>query len=456
MNDSSHPWSDPLSNPPRKRLGITSQAGKAHLLGIGGAGMSPIAEVLLARGWQVSGCDERESASTRALVDQGAQIWTSGHDPGHIRGQDLFVHTSRLNPAAQRERDAASRAGARVLMRAEMLAELVAASRSIGVAGTHGKTTITAMVGHILRVAGLDPIVLVGDGRSSRVGSGDVLAAELDESDAKLPLYRPQVAVVTNVEFDHSDFFVDLQAVQDSFRSFLTGLPSQARVITCADDPWLREQPLQVDRITYGFAAGATYCVRPEGKIELAGGHSVPLRLAVPGRHNLQNAAAAVAAAAEVGVSPEAAAAALTSFAGAKRRLERLGTWRGATIYDDYGHLPAEVNVTVEAARELPHRRLILIFQPHRYSRYVDLWEQFAPPLGTADRTVVTEIFAAGETNPNGVSAAGLAARAGATFVADLEEARSWLEREVQEGDLVLLMGAGDIRRLGDELAQPG
>jgi UDP-N-acetylmuramate--alanine ligase len=431
---------------------------RIHLLGVGGVGSAPLAEILLARGCRVSGCDVRETAETRALAEKGARIVIGENDPVHVEGQDVLVHTTRLGPAARREKEAAEQAGLTVLNRPQLLSELVAAHDSIGIAGTHGKTTTTAMIGHVLVAAGWDASLLVGDGRSSRVGAGPALVAELDESDRTLPLHRPRLAVVTNVEFDHGDYYRDLEDVRRCFTAFIEGLPGDGLALLCADDPWLRDRAegaAGARRLTYGYAEHAGYRCHPGGEVERDGRRLARLRLRVPGRHSLQNATAALAVAVERGVAPDAAAAALASFTGAKRRMERLGSWRGAVLYDDYGHLPTEVRVTVNALRELPHRRLVLVFQPHRYSRYLEARDQLVPAVAEADRTLVTEIYGAGEPNPGGVSSAGLARAAGCGFAPDLPAARAWLEREVRAGDLVLLMGAGDIRSLGDELAQP-
>jgi UDP-N-acetylmuramate--alanine ligase len=426
---------------------------KAHFLGIGGVGMLPLAEIVLARGWEVSGCDLKDSDPLRKLAAKGVEIALTGNDPSHVASHDLLVHTSRLSPAGMREKERAKSAGMRVQTRAELLAGLISHSRTVGVAGSHGKTTTTAMVGHILTEIGWDPSALIGDAFSSRVGAGSTLVAELDESDASLPLHRPEIAIVTNVELDHQDYFQDLEALRRCFDAFLDGLPEGGLPILCADDPWL-SQRRGSRRLTYGFAPEADYRCHSGGQIDRGGRPLARLKLRVPGQHNLQNATAALAVAVELGVEPVQAAEALASFAGARRRLERLGAWRGATIYDDYGHHPTEVRVTVEAARELPHRRLLLLFQPHRYSRYMAMREDFLPVFAAADRTLITEIYGAGEENPDSVSSASLAAEASCDFVPTLEDARIWLENEVNEGDLVLLMGAGNIRSLGEKLAQ--
>ncbi len=431
---------------------------RVHLMGAGGAGVSALARVFLARGDEVSGCDVRESATTRQLAAEGVRV-AIGHDPAHATGQDALVYTGAIRGAGLDELAAARAAGVRVLSRAEVLAELIAGGDAVAVAGTHGKTTVTFMIGHVLAAAGLDPTVLVGDGSSSRAGHGRWLVAEADESDGSLALHRPAHAVLTSVEFDHPDHFAGVEEVDALFRSFLACVPGVAAV--CADYPRAAAMPAGGRRVTYGFAAGSDYrCVDVPGGASrvLRGGEPLAeLRLAVPGAHNRQNATGALALAVELGVDPVLAADALATFPGAHRRLERLGTWHGATVYDDYGHHPTKVRATLAAARELGHRRLILVFQPHRYTRYQALREEFADSLRGADAVVVTEIYAAGEENPGGVSAVDLAMRVPrARFAADLGSARDHLEDLVGEGDLVLLMGAGDIWRLGDDLAHPG
>jgi UDP-N-acetylmuramate--alanine ligase len=427
---------------------------RVHLLGIGGAGVSALARVFLARGDRVSGCDVKVSATTRALEGDGAEVLV-GHDPRHVVGQDLVVYSGAVSESSG-EVEAARAAGARVLSRPQMLAELISASESIAIAGTHGKTTVTFMVGHVLATAGLDPSVLVGDGLSSRGGRSHWLVAEADESDGSLALHRPRHALLTSVEFDHPDHFRDLEQVDDLFRRFLAVVPGVA--VVCADYERALAMPVAGRRVTYGFAAEADYRCEAIGErmfhVLRRGEPLVELKLQVPGRHNRQNATGALAMAVELGVDAEVASAALSSFPGAHRRMERLGTWRGASVYDDYGHHPTKVRETLAAARELGHRRLILVFQPHRYSRFQALRDEFAVSLQAADAVIVTEIYAAGEDNPGGLSGVDLAMRVPrARFAPDLGSARQQLEELVGDGDLVLLMGAGDVWKLGDELA---
>ena len=430
---------------------------RVHLMGIGGSGVSALAHLFLARGVAVSGCDVRESHTTRQLAAEGAWI-AIGHDPAHARGQDLLVYIGTIHSQTEEVR-AARAAGVRVLTRAQLLAELIADSDGIVVAGTHGKTTVTYMAGHMLAAAGLDPTVLVGDGSSSRAGCSRWLVAEGDESDGSLTLHRPEHGILTSVEFDHPDHFANLDQVDSIFRDFLAVIPGVA--VVCADYPRAVAMPAGGRRVTYGHAEAADYrCVEgAEGRfvVERHGVSLGELRLMVPGAHNRVNASGVLALAIELGIEPRVAAEALSSFPGARRRMERLGTWKGASLYDDYGHHPTKVRVTLAAARELDHKRLVLVFQPHRYSRYLALRNEFADSLRGADAVVVTEIYGAGEQNPAGLSGAELASLVpGARFAPDFTAAREHLEGLVRPGDLVLLMGAGDIRSLGDELAHAG
>jgi UDP-N-acetylmuramate--alanine ligase len=361
--------------------------------------------------------------------------------------------------AGSGELEAARASTARVLTRAEMLAELISGSESVAVAGTHGKTTVTFMVWHILTAAGWDPSVLVGDGLSSRAGQGSWLVAEADESDGSLALHRPRHAILTSVEFDHPDHFRDVEQVDALFRRFLGVVPGVS--VVCADYERALAMPVAGRRVTYGLAPGADYRCEVVGErmfhVLRRGETLTELKLQVPGRHNRQNATGALALAVELGVDPVVVSEALAGYPGAHRRMERLGTWRGASVYDDYGHHPTKVRETLAAARELGHRRLILVFQPHRYSRFQALRDEFADSLEAADAVIVTEIYAAGEQNPAGLSGVELAMRVPrAKFAPDLGSARELLEELVGEGDLVLVMGAGDVWKLGDALANEG
>ena len=427
---------------------------KVHLMGVGGAGVSALARVFLARGDEVSGCDVQESDTTAALEDAGVRV-EIGHDPEHVLFKDLLVYSGAIKESP--ELDAARAMGVKVLTRAEMLAELIAESDSIAVAGSAGKTTVTHMTGHILTEAGFDPTVLVGDGSSARAGRSKWLVAEVDESDGSLVLHHPKRAIVTNIEFDHPDHFKDVDEVRDLFANFLASLPADGLAVLCADDELTRSLETPARRITYGFSAHADYRCgdgRPFA-IHHAGQELGRVNLRQPGRHNVQNATAAAAMALELGISFEEVAGALERFPGARRRMEFLGLFQGAAVYDDYAHHPTKVRATLQAARELRHRRLIVVFQPHRYSRLSALLHDFSRAFTAADRVLVVDVYGAGEANPTGIQARDLADLIpNGIYVGSFERARESLEGLVGPGDVLLLMGAGDIRKLGDELAQ--
>jgi len=427
---------------------------KVHLMGIGGAGVSALARVFLARGDEVSGCDVRESDTTAALEDAGVRV-EIGHDPEHVLFKDLLVYSGAIKESP--ELDAARAMGVKVLTRAEMLAELIAESDSIAVAGSAGKTTVTHMTGHILTEAGFDPTVLVGDGSSARAGRSKWLVAEVDESDGSLVLHHPKRAIVTNIEFDHPDHFKDVDEVRELFANFAAALPADGLAVFCADDELTRTLETPARRITYGFSADADYRCgdgRPFA-IHHAGRELGRINLRQPGRHNVQNATAAAAMALELGVSFADVAGALERFPGAHRRMEFLGLFQGAEVYDDYAHHPTKVRATLQAARELRHRRLIVVFQPHRYSRLSALLQNFSRAFTAADRVLVVDVYSAGEANPTGIQARDLAELIpNGIYVGSFERARESLEGLVGPGDVLLLMGAGDIRKLGDELAQ--
>ena len=427
---------------------------KVHLIGIGGAGVSALARVLLARGDEVSGCDVKESSTTAELEDAGIRV-EIGHDPEHVLFQELIVYSGAIKSSP--ELDAARAMGVKVLTRAEALAELIAGSDSIAVAGSAGKTTVTYMIGHILTEAGLDPTMLVGDGSSSRAGRSRWLVAEVDESDGSLVLHHPKRAVITNIELDHTDHFQDIDAVRDLFAEFIAGLPADGLAVLCADDERARALETPARRVTYGFSDQADYRCDDQRPFAIhhQGRELGRVNLRQPGVHNVQNATAAAALALEVGVSFADVAGALSRFPGAHRRLEFLGVFQGAVVYDDYGHHPSKVRATLQAARELRHRRLIVVFQPHRYSRLAALMHDFSRAFTAADRVLLLDVYSAGEDNPTGVQATDLADQLpNGTYVGDFQSARLALENLVGRDDLVLLMGAGDIRKLGDELAQ--
>jgi UDP-N-acetylmuramate--alanine ligase len=427
---------------------------RVHLMGVGGAGVSALARVFLARGDTVTGCDLRSSETTDELEDVGVRVLI-GHDPEHVLFQDMLVYSGAIKGSP--ELDAARQMGLKVLSRAEMLAELINESpESIAVAGTAGKTTVTHMIGHILVTAGYDPTVLVGDGASTRAGHSDWLVAETDESDGTLTLHHPRRAIVTNIELDHIDHFRDVSAVRDLFQWFIEALPEDGLAVVCADDDLARELKPKSRKVTYGFRQGATYRTEPERPFPVFrdGEFLGRIELKQPGRHNIQNATGAAAMALELGIRFADVAAALKTFPGAHRRMEFLGVFQGAAVYDDYAHHPTKVRATIQAARELRHRRLIVVFQPHRYSRLNALMHDFARSFTGADRVFILDVYSAGEQNISGVTAAELAHQIpNAIYVGDFKSAQESLEELIGPDDVLLLMGAGDIKKLGDGLA---
>jgi UDP-N-acetylmuramate--alanine ligase len=439
-----------------------------HLVGIGGAGMSALASILLQRGHLVSGSDLRGGPAANALSAMGAQIFV-GHAAEHL-GDPAVVVVSTAVPADNPEVAEARRRGVAVIHRAELLAALIAGRRGLLVAGTHGKTTTTSMVTVALQQAGLDPSfaiggMLHGSGASAHHGAGDVFVAEADESDRSLLVFTPDCAIVTNVELDHHDVYSGLDDVLSTFSQFLARRTPGAPAILCADDHGARHLAGMIDGpvLTYGLTPDAdvqlTAVTLDENgsSCTLLSGDAPPaqLRLRVPGRHNLLNAAAAVAAATWAGAEPSAVLEGLASFGGAQRRFERVGTVGGVTVVDDYAHHPTELIATIAAARQSAVRgRLIAVFQPHRYSRTSALAGELGRALAGADLAVVTDVYAAGESPVPGVTGQLVADAAAATgvithYVPDTAAVPDAVARLVSDGDLVLTMGAGDITQTG-------
>ncbi|MYA06591.1 MAG: UDP-N-acetylmuramate--L-alanine ligase [Holophagales bacterium] len=458
---------------------------RVHFVGIGGAGMSGIAEILLNYRLKVSGSDLEGSETTERLAALGARI-AIGHSAGNIDRADLVVISSAV-PAGNEEVVAARRRGVPVVRRAQMLAELMRLKYGVAVAGTHGKTTTTSLIGTVLTEAGLDPTVIVGgrlrvSGTGARFGNSDYLVAEADEFDRSFLDLAPVIAVITNIDVDHLDTYRDLADIQDAFASFAGRVPFFGQVIACADDANVRDLlPRLADRriVTYGFDQEADIralqvSATPTGvRFEVADAQLGPLgvlELPMPGRHNVLNALAAVAAARAVGLDFEATARALSRFRGVHRRFERVGRWRGATVIDDYAHHPTEVEATLRAAREVLDPggngagtvRIHAVFQPHLFSRTRALADDFGRALLLADNVLVADIYPSRERPIPGVDA-GLVVAAGAraghpsiSGCGPWQAAADRLRSEVGEGDLVLTLGAGDIYRLAHRLAAGG
>ena len=453
-----------------------------HFVGIGGSGMSGIAEVMLNLGYQVSGSDLGENAATARLTAQGAKV-IKGHDAANIAGADAVVVSTAVK-ADNPEVVAAREAHIPVVPRAQMLAELMRLKQGIAVAGTHGKTTTTSLVASILAEGGLDPTFVIGGrlnaaGANARLGSGDFLVAEADESDASLLLLSPVISIVTNIDADHMETYGhDFGRLKGAFVDFLNRLPFYGVAVLCVDDPNVREILPQVPKqvIRYGLDP-ATCNVYAENIVE-AGGQMkfdavrvngsttrLPITLNLPGRHYVLNALAAIAVATEVGVADEAIVTALAEFKGVGRRFQRYGevacpTGGSFTLVDDYGHHPVEMAATLAAARgAFPGRRLVLAFQPHRYSRTRDCFEDFVKVLSTVDTLLLADVYAAGEQPIVAADGRALARalRVGGkvepVFVEDIAAMQQTILDCVRDGDVVLTMGAGSIGGIPAKLA---
>ncbi|MGE5552413.1 MAG: UDP-N-acetylmuramate--L-alanine ligase [Betaproteobacteria bacterium] len=445
-----------------------------HLIGIGGSGMSPIAKVLLEMGHRVSGSDLKGSPTTLNLEARGARIHL-GHQAENVEGADLVVVSTAIaenNPEllAARER------GIPVVHRSDVLAALLNERYGIAVAGAHGKTTVTSMISLVLERAGLDPTVVIGGelndiGGSAKYGQGEYLVAEADESDRSFLRYRPRIAVVTTIEADHLEYYDGtLAKMVASFEEFLSNLHPSGLAVLGTGDQRVREIAGRVPRrkTTYALETEADYTA---GDIVLAdrgstfdvyhrGTHLGRMSLVVPGRHNVANALATLAAAAELGIPFETVREHLANFHGAKRRFQFIGEERGVTVVDDYAHHPTEIQATLRAAREgWPGRRIVAVFQPHRYTRTHFLMEEFGKAFGDADRVVLGRIYSPPPERPiPGVTVERLARLIEANDgrpVALIENNRdivNYLARTVQPGDMVITMGAGDIWMVAEEL----
>ncbi|HXT85688.1 MAG TPA: UDP-N-acetylmuramate--L-alanine ligase [Verrucomicrobiae bacterium] len=446
---------------------------RIHLIGIGGSGMSGIAEVLLALGYAVSGSDLKSSPTTERLRNLGAKIY-EGHEPQHVRGAQVVVMSSAVRPDNP-EIAEARKLKIPVIPRAEMLAELMRLKYGIAVAGAHGKTTTTSLIASVLAAAGFDPTFVVGGrvnaaGTNARVGQGDYMVVEADESDRSFLLLAPVVAVVTTIDREHLDQYHSLEEIQSVFLEFVNRVPFYGAVVLSLDEPNVQAILPGVKRpvITYGVSAQADLVI---SEIELAGLES-SFRLTFhgddlgkfrlpspPGIHNVRNAAAAAAVALNLGIPADLIREGLAKFGGVGRRFEVKGVYAGVTLIDDYGHHPAEIRATLEAARGCNYKRLLVLFQPHRYSRTKHLWDDFCRAFNLADVLVVSEIYAAGEPPIEGVSGQKLAEAISAAghknviFTGTLQKGVEALLREAQPGDAILAIGAGTVNRSLDELA---
>jgi len=452
-----------------------------HFVGIGGVGMSAIARVLLAMGTHVSGSDLKTTTTLEKLRGLGAHVYL-GHASDNVKGADAVVISSAI-PADNPEVIAAQRAGIVVMQRAEMLAQIMADKRGIAVSGTHGKTTTTSMIASVLDAGGLNPTVLIGGevndmGANARLGAGDVVVAEADESDASFLRLTPACAVVTNIENDHLGYYRDLEHLIETFSAFIGRVPASGVIVASADCPAVRELVRRFRQsprllgdpriVTTGFDTAAE--VRPDAvkladfgssfTVERGGVRLGDVTLRVPGRINVCNALCAIAVGLEFGVPFEDIARALGRFRGVARRFHILYESRDAIIVDDYAHHPTAVQETIAAARAYWPGRIVVAFQPHRYSRTAYLFRDFAHALLGADVVIVTDIYAAGEVPLPGVRAESIVEcvrefdpSKNVSHLPKPADALAYLQRSIQGGDLVLTLGAGDIGGVAHELA---
>ncbi len=452
-----------------------------HFVGIGGIGMSGIAEVLLNLGFSVSGSDLRESPITERLRSLGGVVHV-GHDSANLTHADVVVISSAVKPDNP-EVVAARYAGIPVIPRAEMLSEIMRMKRGVAVAGTHGKTTTTSMIAAILTKSGMDPTAIIGGklnifGSNAKLGGGEWMVAEADESDGSFLHLAPTVAVITNVDREHMEHYGTLDNLHDAFVEFTNRVPFYGLVVACVDDKVTRSLIPRIKRrvVTYGTSGDAD--VRA-ADLRCAGGGCEflvvrqgegigKIRLGVPGEHNAVNAAAALAVAYELGVAPAKAAAGLHEFSGVGRRFEIKGETAGVTVIDDYGHHPTEVRATLKAARDYLRStrepngaRLVVVFQPHRYSRTRDLWDEFVESFNEADLLVTTRVYPAGEDPIKGITGEGLnraiAARRSerglkTMFVPEVSDVAVLLSEEVEAKDVVVTLGAGNVFKAGEDL----
>ncbi|UXN36271.1 UDP-N-acetylmuramate--L-alanine ligase [Avibacterium paragallinarum] len=450
-----------------------------HFVGIGGAGMGGIAEVLLNEGYQITGSDIAENAVTNRLTFLGAKIYFS-HQAANIEGASVVVVSSAIKDDNV-EVVEAHKNRIPVIQRAQMLAEIMRFRHGIAIAGTHGKTTTTAMISMIYAQAGLDPTFVNGGlvksaGTNAHLGASRYLIAEADESDASFLHLQPMVSVVTNIEPDHMEtYHGDFEEMKQTYVNFLHNLPFYGLAVLCADDPVLTELIPKVGRqvITYGFNENADYRIEDYQQTGFQGhytvvtpqGERVDVLLNVPGKHNALNATAAFAVAKEEGISNEAILAALADFQGAGRRFDQLGQFirpnGKVMLVDDYGHHPTEVGVTIEAAKKgWENKRIVMIFQPHRYSRTRDLFDDFVQVLSQVDVLIMLDVYAAGEAPIAGADSRSLCrsirnlGKVDPIFLAEQENLAQILDQVIQDGDLILAQGAGNVSKLSRQLAE--
>ena len=448
---------------------------RIHFVGIGGIGMSGIAEVLLNLGYKVSGSDLKSSAVTQRLESLGAILF-EGHHAENVAGVEVVVTSSaiaRENP----EVSEAHNLHIPVIQRAEMLAELMRLKYGIAVAGMHGKTTTTSMVAAVLAAGGLDPTVVVGGrvdamGSNARLGKSQYLVAEADESDRSFLKLSPILSIVTNIDREHMDCYRNMRDVKKTFVEFMDRVPFYGMVVACGDDPVLRKLLPDVQRriVTYGTRRGSDFLIKMPAKAK-AGGPDARLlnrfhvtyrkqdlgefTLHVPGLHNVLNATAAIAVGVGLDIQTDQIRAALEQFRGVDRRFQLIGQAGGISVIDDYGHHPTEIKATLAAARQCGFGKIHVIFQPHRYTRTRDLMEEFTGAFGDADSLAVLDIYAASETPIEGVTGESLAEQIAAKsgratrYATSFDAAVEWAGEAAKSGDMILTLGAGSVSQIG-------
>jgi UDP-N-acetylmuramate--alanine ligase len=450
-----------------------SRSYRVHFVGIGGIGMSGIAEVLLNLGYTVTGSDLAASGITLRLENLGAKVFL-GHAAKNLGDTDVVVISSAVHPGNPEVVSARHR-GVPVIPRAEMLAELMRMKYGIAVAGSHGKTTTTSILASVLAEAGMDPTIVIGGklnslGSNACLGQGEYLVAEADESDGSFLKLSPTYAIVTNIDPEHLDHYGSFTAIQEAFVDFANKVPFYGLAILCLDHPTVQGLLPRITKrvVTYGESMQADYRAedlefgREDVSFQVVrrGELLGRVRLRMIGRHNMLNGLAAAAMADELQVPFEAVQAAFEKFEGIQRRFSMVGQVGGISVVDDYGHHPEEIKVTLEGARKAWDRRMLVIFQPHRYTRTRDLGSEFHSAFNQADIVVVMDIYPAGEDPIEGVSARGLFegirshGHRNVRYISDRQKVVSWLMDELGDGDLLITMGAGDVYRVGEEFLE--
>lgn len=453
---------------------MPAELGTFHILGIGGIGMSAIAEILHAKGYRVQGSDQKESANVRRLRDKGIRVFV-GHDPANLAGAACVVISSAVKPGNP-ELDAARAAGLPIIRRAEMLAELMRLYATVSVTGTHGKTTTTSLVSHVFTEAGFDPTVITGGiinswGSNARLGAGRWMIVEADESDGTFVRIPTEIGIVTNIDPEHLDYFGTVENMHREYEAFFRNVPFYGLVVACIDHPvaaaMIERLGLRRDGrrlLTYGAAPDADIVLE---RTSVEGGTTVfdarlgarvrggarrlaGWRVPVPGAHNALNALAVIAVATEAGISDTTLRDAVASFSGVKRRFQPTGTWNGIAIYDDYGHHPVEIAAVLKAARAGASGRVVAVVEPHRYSRVSDLFADFCSCFADADAVVVAPLYSAGEAPIAGIDGRSLAEgirRQGHPMVVAVDRAQEiarTLADLARSGDTVIVLGAGN------------